>query len=258
MNEKLQYADMLDIPVNTTNITYKPIKKKRTKKKSTPIEEDVKNQLLAKVNGEEEQKTQQQDLPTEQENLQFPQVVEQAKPTKTKKSFKFSIISLQLVIIGVLLAVILVTNTVYANSGINTFLRGVFSPNSATITTDERVYLEFKPTFSLDDDTMASIAENGNMTIAGEGSAYSPCDGKVTNITALENGEYSVEIAHSENFSSIISGLTFCYLKAGDKVLSRVPVGYSAEKEFSICFLNSEGAVVTGYQLVDNQVVWGV
>ena len=33
MNEKLQYATMLEIPVNTCNVTYTPIKRKKKSKK---------------------------------------------------------------------------------------------------------------------------------------------------------------------------------------------------------------------------------
>ena len=50
MNEKLQYASMLEIPVNTCNVTYKPIKKRRLKRKKHPSSEEVKNELLKKVN----------------------------------------------------------------------------------------------------------------------------------------------------------------------------------------------------------------
>ena len=46
MNEKQSYAKMLEIPVSTTNITYKPSKKR--KKKATL--EKVKETLLAKIN----------------------------------------------------------------------------------------------------------------------------------------------------------------------------------------------------------------
>ena len=49
MNEKLQYASMLEIPVNTCNITYKPTRKKRRRKRDVQPEL-VKEELLKKVN----------------------------------------------------------------------------------------------------------------------------------------------------------------------------------------------------------------
>ena len=48
MNEKLEYAEMLEIPVNTCNITYKPSKNKN-KKKLVKLEE-AKEKLLKKIN----------------------------------------------------------------------------------------------------------------------------------------------------------------------------------------------------------------
>lgn len=48
MNEKLQYATMLDIPVETGSVTYKRVRKKRVKKAVDP--ETVKDELVNKVN----------------------------------------------------------------------------------------------------------------------------------------------------------------------------------------------------------------
>ena len=50
MNEKLQYASMLEIPVSTCNVTYKPTKKRRFGRKKSAATEDVKKELLKKVN----------------------------------------------------------------------------------------------------------------------------------------------------------------------------------------------------------------
>ena len=52
MNEKLQYASMLEIPVNTCNITLSPIKKRKFKRKKKEDAEVVKNKLIEKVNTE--------------------------------------------------------------------------------------------------------------------------------------------------------------------------------------------------------------
>ena len=43
MNEKLQYAEMLEIPVNTCNITYQPTKKRINKGKN--FLEEIKEKL---------------------------------------------------------------------------------------------------------------------------------------------------------------------------------------------------------------------
>ena len=53
MNEKLQYASMLEIPVNSCNITSAPLKKRKVRRKKTRADEDVNKELLDKVNGAE-------------------------------------------------------------------------------------------------------------------------------------------------------------------------------------------------------------
>ena len=52
MNEKLQYAEMLEIPVNTCNITYKPPKKRKAQRKTVDGDK-VKAELMEKINSEQ-------------------------------------------------------------------------------------------------------------------------------------------------------------------------------------------------------------
>ena len=49
MSEKSQYAEMLEIPVTTTNIVTKP---KKTRRKKTAPPEELKEQLINEVNAE--------------------------------------------------------------------------------------------------------------------------------------------------------------------------------------------------------------
>ena len=53
MNEKLQYASMLEIPVSTCNISSVKPKRKRFIRKKKVNDEQVKQQLLEKINGQE-------------------------------------------------------------------------------------------------------------------------------------------------------------------------------------------------------------
>ena len=122
---------------------------------------------------------------------------------------------------------------------------------------DERTFNEFTPVF-VNTDALEYVVEEGNTTVSGNGSAYSPVDGVIESIALDGEGKYLVTVSHSENFSTVISGLTFCYAEVGDQVKAKIPLGYSEEKEFSLCFLDGEDAILTGYQIVDNQVVWGV
>ena len=263
MNEKLQYASMLEIPTTTCNVTIKPIKKKRAKKQKDVSPETVKQELLEKVNASSEQA--EEEMATEQTSLILPQeeevqpsqeLVESAVVTKKmKKPFKLSIIGVQLAIVTLLIGVIALTNLLNANSGINVFMKSLFSP-STQLTIDEREFNEFTPVISFSEEQ--TLLENGVITISGEGSVYSPCNGKVLSVVKLDDGSYTVEIAHSENFSTRIGGLTFVYMLEGEEVYANIPVGYMGEFGVEMCFLGADGAIITGYEVVDGAVIWAV
>ncbi len=267
MNEKLQYASMLEIPVNTCKVTKLTHKKRRPFKKKRVNDEQVKAQLLKKVNEEQELKqeikveSQQEDVLEQQElTLENENPVQQnacsvsvSKEPKKRKPFKFSIVGVQLVIIGALVLTILLTNTLYADSGINVFLREVFGTESTI--TDVREYDEFSPVISMGNNSGVSV-KDGIITFSGEGSVYAPCDGKVSKVIQTESGKFDVEIMHSQNFISVISDVEHVYVTQGDVVYSNIPVGYLKADGASICFMDNEGVLLGNYQIVDNLVVW--
>lgn len=267
MNEKLQYATMLEIPVNTCNITYKPVRKKRSRRKKADNPEEVKRELLQKVNSAAETETFAEQAPAAEVAEGPSYAVSPAihtdvpvmprEESKKKRGFTFSAVTLELVIIGVLLAIIFLTNAFYPQSGINTFIKSVFGSEQTEELVDNRLYGEFTPVVAYDSE-QAPVIENGMMTIAAQGSVYSPCDGKVAAITADGEGKYTMEIAHSENFKSVIMGLDYAYAAVGDTVYGNIPVGYVAEEGFKMCFMGADGAIITGYQVTDNTVVWAV
>ncbi len=263
MNEKLQYASMLEIPESSCNVTVKPIKKKRVKRKVvTP--EQVKQELMDKVNAEANSAPVEEQKSTSVESVSFPSTEKleekEQKATATvnkkeKKTFKFSVISLQLAVVVLLIGVIALTNVLNDNSGINVFMRSLFSPTTP-VAVDDREFNAFTPVIAFDEGV--TLSESGVLTVSGEGSVYSPCDGVVSSVVASEDGSYTVEIAHSENFSTLISGLTYVYMMQGEKVYANIPVGYMSEFEASLCFLGANGAVITGYEIIDGAVVWAV
>ena len=274
MNEKLQYASMLEMPVSTCSVSALP-KKRRFRKKKRVNDELVKQELLKKVNAEQDltsemvqdsaetlipQENQLELASLEQEVAQNPIQIEQntsnvyQSSRKHKKSpFKITVIGIQLVIIGVLVATILLTNALYENSGINVFLRGVFGVESSVV--DAREHTEFSPVIYMGDNNGVALNE-GVISFAGEGSVYAPCDGIVTKITQSENGKYDIEIAHSKNFKSVISNVEHVYVGEGDVVYGNIPVGYLEPDGATICFTNSDGELLDGYQMVGNMVVW--
>ncbi len=289
MNEKLQYAEMLDIPVSTCNITYKP-PKRRLFKKPKVNHEQVKKDLVAKVNDSlEETQTEEtatsslvevepvseqvseqdyayaigEDQPTDELGTELEEekepviessvsVREMEKPKK--KAFKFSVITLQIAIIGVLLTTILITNALVPSSGINTFINGVFGAGNS-VQEDNRVYSDFEPELPVVEDI---VLQDGVMTFSAKGSLYSPCDGTVTAKTLAENGKYTLEITHNKNFKSVLTGIDYAYFDIGQEVLSNIPVGYALGEQVSLCFCGSDGNIITDYTIAEDSVIWSV
>ncbi len=241
MNEKLQYASMLEIPVNSCNVTYTKLKRKKSKRK--PDAEKVKQRLLEKVNSSVDE-------------TQVEQVSEQqTKEITTKAKKAFPIVTAQLVIIGILVAVIFLTNAFYQDSGINVFFKGIFSSNNA-VQTEQKNFDDFAPVIALEG---ASVQLNeGVATLSGSGSVYSPASGTVKSITKLESGKYELEIAHSTTFSSILTGLDYAYSLVGDTVYSNIPVGYLSGGDMQMCFCLGSGEMIVDYQIVDGTVLWAV
>lgn len=241
MNEKLQYASMLDIPVNSCNIAYKPIKKRKIKNVSKKTSTDIKQQVMDKVNQEETQK---------QENISNEEV-------STKKTRKLSIVSLQLIIIGVLIATIFLTTAFYPESGLNAFFSKVFKSEEVVVL-DERVYTDFAPTFNASENCQYEMID-GVATMSNKGSVYSSLDGTIKSITFNEeNQKYSVEVSFSENFSSKLEGLDFVYGEVGQSVYKNIPVGFAKESGSTVCFIGESGAIISNYEIVDGAVVWAV
>lgn len=253
---EFDYVKMLEIPVNSCDVVVKPVKKRK---------KDVKKQVIDKVNGETvlenspakqitESKVKKQkrvkEKPLKQQKVkkikkQKP-VIEEEKSVEIKNA-GFDIVSVQVVAIFVLIVGIILTNIFWEDSGINNLMRTVFG-NETTIS--DVSYTSF--TAGLPSKTDDVVLENGVMTVSS-GSVYSPCDGIVESV--IENdGTYTVTVKHSESFSTVVSGLENVYVAVSEKVYSNIPIGYS-QKESSVSMFDGD-AILTGYVLSENQIVW--
>ena len=282
MNEKQSYAKMLEIPVSTTNITYKPSKKR--KKKATL--EKVKETLLAKINAKTEKDelspVLEVDKQVEQETTAVVEekTVEQTEEvavteelngaveleensgetsaesdvsitTVKKKKFKLDIVSVQVAVIVVLIGFIAISSYFVKDSGINVFLSHVFGTNQ---TQEIKDYSDFSPEIF----SSANVTVNdGVMTMHGEGSIYSPCEGVVSAVEVGQDGKYNVTVTHSETFVTTISGLDYAYCEVGTTVYKKIPLGFSEGDRVSVCFF-SEGELLQDYILDGSNVVWQV
>ena len=258
MNDKLQYATMLEIPVNTTNITYKPIKKRRKSKKQPANLDTVKEELMQKVNAETE--TAENDNAIESafiNETEQPESAEEYVSASVHKKgkrplFKFSAITVEVIAVLALIATIFLTNAFYENSAINVFMKKVFSPSS-TQTVQEKTYADFSPVMNFNGDV--SI-DGGVISCTGSGAVYAAADGKVSSVVKEEDGTFTMNIAHSGLFSSKISGLSYAYLGEGDSVYGNIPVGY-VSGGFTMCF-NSGNDLITDYTIENSAVLWAV
>ncbi len=309
MNEKLQYATMLEIPVQTCNITYKPQKRKKKSKKQVHTE-DVKDKLLKKVNGSiefDKEKAMpslntilENDVNVEANNqtdytnqilddgqnvnsgtgylqdqlmvieseeqtsngensVEIKQISSADKKRKIRKekrqNKKGSFLGVQLAIIGALIGIIFLTNSFYPNSALNVVFKNIFGSPSEAVA--EKTYSEFSPVLSLGD-SGEYLLTGGTVSCTTSGTVYPPCSGVISSVTKGENGKFAMEIEHTSQFKSIISGLDYAYHEVGEKVFDNIPVGYVSGEEVSLCFVNGEGEVITNYQLDGNSVLWAV
>ncbi len=309
MNEKLQYATMLEIPVSTCSITERSGEKKRRTHKKKVNHEQVKKQLMDKINDDvkvinhpvdsyvskaqilerlnseerpledredvlpncEQEYLEQLNAPEEPVSEQeiFVQDGESEVPVKEEKSVtvysaerkkkfrpRISVIGVQLMVIGFLVATIFLTNALYVDSGINVFLRNVFGVKEVTAV-DAREFDEFAPVVAMGDNSGVTVAD-GVITYSGEGSVYAPCDGVVTGKIFDDAGKFTLEITHSTNFKTVLSGVDIAYVELDDKVYGNIPVGYLNADGATMCFTHGDGTVISNYQIVDGAVVWAV
>lgn len=268
MSESIDYAEMLEIPVNTLNV----VKKRGRKKK----EEDLKNRVVERVNERLEERAEapaqeafaetQESILAEEEREEAGRVAESEDVTdygeetavKPKKRFFDSrILIAEFVAVCALCASILLTNIFMPNSAINTFFENIAGGTTETVKTDDRTYSELTLGRVVSDDIACSVTD-GVLTFTGECSVYAPFGGKIANVSQTD-GVYTVEIEHTTSFTSVITGLSEAYWAAGDTVYTTIPVGYSrGESEVSVRMYD-EGSLISSYTVnEENDIVWNV
>lgn len=250
MNEKMKYAEMIEIPVSTSNITFKQPKKR---KKQKEVKEDVKDLLIDKINVQNQDGNIITEKPALAEGEEF--TTSNIKKGKTKKSVKFNLVTVELCVIGLLILTIFLTSAIIPTSGINSFFKSAFSNVNDSKIIDDRTFEDFAPTFAyaLDGETQNDTAV---ISIKGQSSVYSPCDGKVSNVIQGEDGLFSVEISHSDNFKTLFGNLNYCYVNVGEDVYKTIPIGFSRDCDVSVCFIDGENNVITDKVYTACSAIW--
>jgi hypothetical protein len=182
--------------------------------------------------------------------------VQEEQKNSPKKMKSFSVIGLQIAVIGILIATIFLTNAFYPKSGINVLLNEVFSVEQVD-EIDTRTYKDFAPVLAVDDNIQV-VLDGGMITLTGKSSVYCPCDGKVSSVVKGEDGKFSITVEHNKNFSTVLSGLDNAFCAQGDSVFSNIPVGFIRNGGAQMCFYGAEGQMISDYQLQGSSVVWAV
>ncbi|MBQ9514229.1 MAG: hypothetical protein IJR66_04560 [Clostridia bacterium] len=263
MNDKLQYAKMIEIPESSASISYAVPKKKRFLFKK---ENKIKKEVIDKVNGEttltgDNVNSVIQDKIVENEALigKEETISETENLTETitvRKKKKFGVIAFEFVLIGLLFATILITNILLPNSAINNLINGNGKVETASV--DERNYNDFKVVFNENERSIIAV-NDGVITFSGAGSVYSPVEGKIVSRDIAEDGKITLTVEHNKNFKTVISGLDLAYLTTGETVFNNLPVGYtSGENLATMVFIGKDGATITNYTVENGEIFWEV
>lgn len=257
MSEQIDYAEMLEIPVSTLNVTKKKSRKKR--------EPDLKERAVAAVNERAEgyEAHTEDALPPEAPAAEANVVdygegaVPEEKPRKKFLDSKLLVAEFAAVL-G-LVALILLTNIFWQDSAINTFFAGLVNPQEEAVQTiDERTYSELTLGSVVSDESVdCAVSDTGILSFTAECSVYAPYTGTVTNVSQGEDGLYTIEVGHTASFSSVSSGLTYAYFAAGDAVYPTIPIGYSDGSAQVSVALYDAGTLIQSYSVDENNdIVW--
>ena len=245
MNEQLEYAEMLEIPVNTVNVTKKKSVFKR--KQKTQPQDDIKERVVESVN-------ERVGAYVVSEDVSDPPKPEKLKTVSGRRDRKSVILWTEAALVAIIAIAIFVTNLLVPSTVINTFLSSFSQP-----TVEEPVYSELTLSSIVGDfsDAEVTLNNSGVLCVHAEGGVYPVCEGTVESVYEA-GGTYTMEIAHTSTFKSVITGLTSAYSAVGTKVVGNIPVGYSdGEAEVRVT-LYDNGIALTCIALSGGSPVWTV
>ena len=277
MNEEIEYAEMLEIPVSTVNVVHK-----RRRKKTPPLDESasLKSSVINAVNDRMDEtlpahEREEGSLSFEEEGERvdtvrlysgdlgadslFPEdyTLNEGGRYESNRQSKAIRILLQseFGVACALCGAIFLTNVFLPGSAINTFFRALHTPTEEA----SKPYTEFvlSPVVSDLSDAELTLSPTGVLSFTDECHVYPSADGKVGEITKSEEGIYTVKINYSESFTGVIHGLDLVYYAVGDTVKTNVPVGYSyGEQEVQVT-MYSDGLLLNCFELTEeNCLAW--
>lgn len=278
MNEELEYAEMLEIPVSTINV----VRKKSRRAKNAGLKEKLITHVNRRVATEEELKA---DMPApEVEEIEETPVVEDTKKgreietvlladeeevdengvpvsaanekTPSKKERRAGLVlGVEFSLACALCGAIFLTNVFMPTSAINTFFRSLGREETAKA--DTRAYSEFAISRVVSEyaDTELNLSPTGVLTFTDECCVYPAVEGVLASVTTLSDGRYEVKISHNDDFYSVLSGLDYVYYAEGDEVRSNIPLGYTrGEAEVAVTMFSND-LPITAYTLGENNAL---
>ncbi len=282
MNEEIEYAQMLEIPVSTVNVVKK---RGRKSKKSTALKEKVISKVNDAVETPAPVTAEEANAPSQTEEIAAAETMEAALPIRLPaereegkeimgkyKPFAYENMDDDFVparrerlILGIEFAAacalcfgIFLTNVFLPESAINTFFRSLVSEKGEQ--TDARVYSDFTLSpIVLEEGAELTVSETGIVSFTKSCCVYPAADGKVEAVSQNADGSFTVKIAHSPTFSEVVSGLDYLPYALGDSVKANVPLGYSdGEGEVQVTMYDS-GELLNCFSLSEEGApVWNV
>jgi hypothetical protein len=147
---------------------------------------------------------------------------------------------------------IFLTNIFLPSTAINTFV-GSLTQTEA----EEAAYNEFTLSSVVSElsDVTVTKSSDGVICFTDKTLVYPVCGGEVANVSQAD-GLYTVKIAHTSTFSSVVTGLTQVYSGVGESVASNVPFAYSAgDNEVRVSMYDGE-TLLSCYTLSGVVPVW--
>lgn len=241
MNEEIEYAEMLEIPVSTVNM----LKRKKRGKK-----EDLKVRAIEQVNDKMEEEG--LDI-APYSSVEAKTLLVEEKERVPKSNLGKRVLAVEFAGVCLLCAGIFLTNVFMPTSAINTFFR---SFQEEKITVDKRVYSDFSLSSLFNDFASGEVqAENGIVRVTLEGCIYSPADGTVVLKQKIADG-WRVQVEYSPQFYAEFNYLNECYFNEGGEVKAKVPLGYSlGEQAVEVRFFG-DGQLLDCFTMEEGKPVW--
>ena len=290
MNEEIEYAEMLEIPVSTVNVVRKQRKRKKSDTAVIPApqtEEPItmKETVIATVNekmsAREEFEASLIDT-TQEGAIDFDPIPERIDtvrlytdegidgelsptdyPLNEGGRYAFNLkpralrlaLNIEFGVACALCGAIFLTNVFMPNSAINTFFRALNTPTADAA----KSYTDFALAAVVSElsDAELSLSPSGVLSLTDDCHIYPGADGKVGEVTKNEEGLYTIKVCYSDSFTGVFNGLDTVYYAVGDEVKTNVPIGYTAgEKEVQVT-MYSNGRLLNCFQLTDeNCLAW--